>query len=311
MTEQSTDRDVLHKLAENYLKDQQSNRRWTVLKRIFFACLFAIIIITSFSKRSLPPAGPHVGLIDIKGMIAANTRARADYVATGLKRAYKKSDLKGILLRINSPGGSPVQASYIFQEIKRQRAKHPKIPIYAVCTDVCASAAYYIAAGADKVYADPASLVGSIGVIYNGFGFTGTLDKLGVERRLMTAGKHKGMLDPFSPSDPAAQTYMQAMLDALHQEFIASVKAGRGDRLSNDPQLFSGRFWNGRKAQSLGLVDAFGSPGYVAREVFKQERVVNYTFKDNPWEKLAKQVGAASMTWLRTQVLGAIAPSLR
>jgi len=311
MTEQSTEKDVLHKLAEDYLKEQQSSRRWTILKHIFFATLFLIVIVTSFGNRSLPPSGPHVGLIDVTGMIAANTQARADYVATSLKNAYKNSDLKAIVLRINSPGGSPVQASFIFQEIKRQRAKHSEIPIYAVCTDVCASAAYYIAAAADKIYADPASLVGSIGVIYNGFGFTGTLEKLGVERRLMTAGKHKGMLDPFSPSDPTAQAYMQSMLDALHDEFIASVKQGRGDRLGNDPQLFSGRFWNGRKAESLGLVDGFGSPGYVAREIFKQERVVNYTYKDNPWEKIAKQLGSASISWLHTQMLGVVAPSLR
>ena len=189
-------------------------------------------------------------------------------------------------MRINSPGGSPVQANYLYNEIRRLRVKYPKIKVYAVCTDLCASAAYYIASAADDIYADPASLVGSIGVIYNGFGFTGALQKLGIERRLLTAGKYKGFMDPFSPMNSVEKQKLKKILDLVHQQFIQSVRKGRGKRLLNNPDLFTGLFWTGEQAKQMGLIDAFGSPGQVVRDVIKTKHVVNYTVKQNLFTQL-------------------------
>jgi protease-4 len=232
-------------------------------------------------------------VIEIKGEIANGADASAEFVVAAMKTAFEDEGAKGVVLLINSPGGSPVQAGIINDEIKRLRAKYNK-PIYAVVEETCASAAYYIAAATDKVFVDKASIVGSIGVLMDGFGFTGLMEKVGVERRLLTAGENKGFLDPFSPMSDAQRAHAQQMLDQIHAQFIDVVKSGRGDRLKvNTPGLFSGLFWSGQQAIELGLADQLGNVDYVAREVIKAEEVIDYTRRDNVAEKLAKKFGAA------------------
>jgi protease-4 len=235
----------------------------------------------------------HTAVVEIKGEIASGADASAEFVVAAMKTAFEDEGAKGIVLLINSPGGSPVQAGIINDEIKRMRAKYNK-PIYAVVEETCASAAYYIAAATDKVFVDKASIVGSIGVLMDGFGFTGLMDKVGVERRLLTAGENKGFLDPFSPMSEPQRAHAQQMLDQIHAQFIEVVKSGRGDRLKvNTPGLFSGLFWSGQQAIELGLADQLGNVDYVAREVIKAEEVIDYTRRDNVAEKLAKKFGAA------------------
>jgi protease-4 len=237
----------------------------------------------------------HTALIDIQGVIGAADEVTADDVIASLHEAYDSRFTKGIILRINSPGGSPVQAGIINDEIRRQKNLHPKIPVYAVVEDICASGGYYIAVASDKIYVDKASIVGSIGVLMDGFGFTGVMQKLGVERRLMTAGENKAMLDAFSPVNPKHKQYVQNVLDEVHQQFIQVVKEGRGNRLQNDPDIFSGLFWNGERSVQLGLADGLGSADYVARELIKEENIVDFTSKDDFANRLAKKLGA-SMT---------------
>lgn len=285
---------LMEQIALEYVHEQRRKRQWG----IFFKSVFALIALLSvLSLFFIGPASPdlskpHTALIDINGVIMDSSKASADNIAQSLHHAYKDKGTKGIILRINSPGGSPVQASYIFNEIRRQKKKHPDIKVYAVCVDVCASAAYYIAAAADDIYADPSSIVGSIGVLYNGFGFTGTMEKLGVERRLITAGKNKGFMDPFSPIKAGQKELLDNMLESVHADFINSVKEGRGKRLKQDPVIFSGLFWSGRKAKDLGLVDQFGSTGMVARDVIKEDKIIDYTMEENFFERVAKKFGA-------------------
>lgn len=294
MAENDWERELIRDLAQDYMKEKRTRRRWRLFFRLAFLLLTFLVIVNLFLARDKVGEDlskvPHTALIDVEGVISYNAKANADNLARALRTAYEDSGTKAILLRINSPGGSPVQANYIFQEIRRLKAKHKKIKVYAVCTDICASAAYYIAAAADDVYADPASLVGSIGVLYNGFGFVGAMDKVGIERRLITAGTNKGFMDPFSNMVPGQKQKLEAMLKTVHKEFIDSVKQGRGKRLQSNPDLFSGLIWSGRRAKSLGLVDGFGSPGQVARDVIKQEKLVDYTVRKNYFEKLAEKM---------------------
>ena len=228
----------------------------------------------------------------MRGEIAPDTEASAERIVAGLKSAFEDKNARAIVLRINSPGGSPVQAGIVNDEIKRLKAKHNK-PVYAVVEEICASGAYYIAVAADEIYVDKASLVGSIGVLMDGFGFTGTMEKLGVERRLLTAGENKGMLDPFSPQNEKHTAYAKAMIDQIHQQFIGVVKQGRGARLKDDQNTFSGLFWNGDEAIKLGLVDKVGNLDFVAREIVKAEEIIDYTTHDNLAERFAKRFGAA------------------
>ena len=238
------------------------------------------------------PSGPHTALIEVRGEIASDTEASAELLVGALKNAFEDEGAQAVVLRINSPGGSPVQAGIVNDEIRRLKAKHQK-KVYAVVEETCASGAYYIAVAADEIYADKASIVGSIGVLMDGFGFTGAMEKLGVERRLLTAGENKGIGDPFSPMSEKQRAYTQAMLNQIHQQFIGVVKQGRGDRLKVGPDTFSGLFWNGQQALEMGLVDHLGNLDMVAREVVKAEEVIDYTPRDNVAERLAKRFGAS------------------
>ncbi|MCE2999249.1 MAG: S49 family peptidase [Betaproteobacteria bacterium] len=290
------ERSVLEKVALAAIQEQRAARRWGLFfKMLRLIYLFALLFIGMgwFGKRDTLP-GSHTALIDINGVIASGTPNSADKIMSGLQAAFKDSNTKGIVVRINSPGGSPVQAGYIYDEIKRLRAKHPEIPLYAVVEDICASGGYYIAAAADRIYVDKASIIGSIGVLMDGFGFTGTMQKFGVERRLLAAGENKGFLDPFSPIQDKQKAHAETMLDDIHQQFIAMVKQGRGKRLKETPDMFSGLLWVGQKSIDLGLADALGGLDYVAREVIKAEDIVDYTMQENIAERFARRFGAAT-----------------
>ena len=232
-------------------------------------------------------------MVEIRGIIAADQPGSADSVTTGLQEAFKDKNTQGVVLRINSPGGSPVQAGHINDEIRRLRAKYPNIPLYAVVEDICASGGYYVAAATDKIFVNESSILGSIGVLMDGFGFSGVLEKLGVERRLFTAGENKGFLDPFSPVNPEQREHAQKMLNSIHAQFIKVVREGRGDRLKDTPELFSGLMWTGEKSVDLGLADGLGSVEYVAREIIKAEDLVDFTPRENIAERVAKRFGAA------------------
>jgi protease-4 len=232
-------------------------------------------------------------VVELNGIIAPGSDASAENVILGLQAAFKDKSTQGVILRINSPGGSPVQAQTIYDEMRRLRRKYPDIPLYAVVEDICASGGYFVAVGADRIYVGKASIVGSIGVLMNGFGFTGLMDKLGVERRLITAGKNKGMLDPFSPQREQDKVYIEALMQDIHQQFISVVREGRGKRLKESPDMFSGLIWTGEKSVELGLADGYGSLDSVARDVVKAEDVVDYTKKEGFAEKVARRFGAA------------------
>ena len=236
---------------------------------------------------------PHVGLIDIKGAIMAGMAGSADNLAKSIQQAYKSKGTKAVVLRINSPGGSPVQADYMFNTINYYKKKYPKIKVYAVCVDACTSAAYYIASAADEIYANPSSIVGSIGVLYNGFGFVDGMHKLGIERRLITAGRNKNFLDPFSPVEEKQQEMLKNMLGIIHKQFEESVVEGRGSRLKVNDETFSGLFWTGVQAKSMGLIDGFASSGEVVRNIVKLDDTIDYTVKPNYLEKFAKNIGLA------------------
>ena len=285
---------MLEKLAFASLAEQRAARRWRTFTRLGWLA-FVIFVAWAVMSRDMATAtksGPHTAVVDIKGEIAAGAEASAEFIIASMRSAFEDEGSKAVVLLINSPGGSPVQAGMINDEIVRLKAKHNK-PVYAVVEETCASAAYYIAAAADEIYVDKASIVGSIGVLMDGFGFTGTMEKLGVERRLLTAGENKGFLDPFSPQTEKQREFAQTMLDQIHQQFIAVVKAGRGERLKPTPETFSGLFWTGQQSIDLGLADHLGSLDYVAREVVKAEEVIDYTRRDNVAERLAKRFGAA------------------
>jgi protease-4 len=288
------ERSVLEKLALSAIQEQRRTRHWGILfKTLTFLYLFIVLFLAAgwFGSDGVS-IKEHTALIDLQGVIAAD-QASADSIIGSLQGAFDDKKTKGVILRINSPGGSPVQAGQIYDEIKRLRAKHPKIPLYVVVDDICASGGYYVAAAADKIYVDKASIVGSIGVLMDGFGFTGTMDKLGVERRLLTAGKNKGFLDPFSPVDPTQKAFAMEMLEEIHGQFIGVVREGRGKRLKETPDMFSGLVWSGEKSIQLGLADGYGTVESVARDVIKVEDVVDYTQHEGLAERLAGRLGAS------------------
>ena len=284
----------LETLARDLLRDRRAERRWRIFFRLaWMGVVLALLwLLLADRSRHAAPSGPHTALVELRGEIAADTEASAELVLSGLRSAFEDVGARAVVLRINSPGGSPVQSGIINDEIRRLKALHKK-KVYAVVEEVCASGAYYVAVAADEIYVDKASIVGSIGVLMDGFGFTGLMDKLGVERRLLTAGENKGMLDPFTAQDPKQRAYAQAMIDQVHQQFIRVVREGRGARLKEGPDTFSGLFWNGEQAVVLGLADKLGNLDYVAREVIQAEEVIDYTPHDNVAEKLAKRFGAA------------------
>lgn len=289
------EREAIQKLAEGALQEQRRARRWGIFfKLLGFGYLFVVLaLFLRFDFMGSQVEGEHTAVVDLEGVILSGEPAGADTVVAGLRAAYEDENTKGIILRINSPGGSPVQSSYIYNEIRRLREKHPDTPLYAVVSDVCASGGYYVAAAADKIYADKSSIVGSIGVRMDSFGFVDTMEQLGVERRLLTAGEHKGLLDPFSPVNDTAQVHIQSMLNAIHEQFIDAVKAGRGERLAENNDLFSGLVWSGEEAEKLGLIDGFGSAGYVAREIIGEEDVINFTPDEDLISRFADRIGAS------------------
>jgi protease-4 len=289
------ERETIEKLAFAAVTEQRRARRWTMVFRgLVLVWMFSFLGLAIIGEREADlELGAHTALIEVQGVVADDAEASADNVISAMRKAFKNKNAAGVILRINSPGGSPVQAGYINDEIIRLRNKYPDKPLYAVITDICASGGYYIAAAADQIYADKASLVGSIGVIMNGFGFTGTMDKLGIERRLLTAGEHKGFLDPFSPLNNEEVAHMQKQIDNLHMQFIDVVKNGRGDRLADDEKLFSGYIWSGEKSVELGLVDALGSSSYVAREILGEEKIVDYTIRPTFIDRFAERLGAS------------------
>ena len=287
---------LLSQLAMEFLREKKRQRRRGWIKAALVLVMIFWVSYVFFSLDGVSDAGigePHVGLIDVKGTIMADESASAENFSKAMKKAYANKALKALILRIDSPGGSPVQADYMYNTLRYYRHKQKDIKVYAVCVDMCASAAYYIASAADEIYANPSSIVGSIGVIYNGFGFVDTMQKLGVSRRLQTAGHNKGFMDPFSPAVPGQEKQLQTMLNIIHQEFINKVKAGRGTRLFIDDDTFSGLFWTGTQAKQRGLIDGFASTGQLARETIKIEKIVDYSYKENPFEKVAKRIGVA------------------
>ncbi len=289
------ERETLERLVMAQLDEQRAARRWRIGFRLFWMAVFLAAVWYSFHQNkaatSNNPAS-HTALIEIKGDIDADANANAEWVMDSLRQAFEDEGAQAIVLLINSPGGSPVQAGMINDEIRRLKALHKK-PVYVVVEETCASAAYYIAVAADQIFVDKASIVGSIGVLMDGFGFTGLMDKVGVERRLMTAGENKGFLDPFSSPTKPQRAHAQHLLDQIHQQFIKVVRDGRGERLKETPDIFSGLFWSGEQAIELGLADGYGTLDSVARDVVKAEDIVDYTRQDNVAERLAKRFGAA------------------
>lgn len=285
---------TIEKLAFSGLKEQQTARRWsTFFKFLTFAYLFLLLILALGWVGGKGAVGPHTALIEIAGVIEPGGEVNADSVISSLQEAYDNVNTKGIILRFNTPGGSPVQSGIINDEIVRQKKLHPKIPVYGVVEDICASGGYYIAAATDKIYVDKGSIVGSIGVLMDGYGFTEAMKKVGVERRLLTAGENKAMLDPFSEVNPKHQALAQNMLNEIHEQFKTVVRNGRGARLKETPETFSGLFWSGEQSIKIGLADALGSADYVAREVIKQEEIVDYTYQDTVLDRFAKRLGAS------------------
>ncbi len=291
------ERDLLERLSTAALHEQRRARRWGIFfKLLIFTYLF-LLVFMAMQDQDLGDASAkgkdHVAMVEVNGLISDATKANADNIIEGLRDAFEDEKTKGVVLRINSPGGSPVQSDYVYREIKRLRAEHPDIPLHAVIVDVGASGAYYIASAADNIYVNPSSIVGSIGVLMNGFGFTGAMEKLGVERRLLTAGESKGMLDPFTPLKADEVAHVKGLLNTIHQHFIDAVKQGRGERLKDNPELFTGKFWTGDKGIELGLADAIGDVDYVAREVIKVKDVVDYTPKPDFFKRFADRLGTA------------------
>jgi len=293
------ERAVLEKVALQAVQEQRRARQWNALFKLLWFTI-AFLVLAAFmgwigrpDKDTTISVGRHTAVVDVEGVIGVESEASAERVIKGLNRAFKDTNTVGVVLRINSPGGSPVQAGYVNDEIRRLRAKYPEIPLHAVVQDLCASGGYYIAVAADKIYVDKASLVGSIGVIMGSFGFVGTLDKLGMERRSYTSGENKDFLDPFQPENPAHREHAKKMLSEIHEQFIKVVRLGRGARLKETAETFSGLIWTGEKSIELGLADSFGSTEFVAREVIKAEKIVDYTVEENYFEALSKRLGTS------------------
>ncbi len=299
------ERDVVTKLAESSLKEQRRSRRWGIFFKLLTFAYIAVILFM-FSKAgsltSVSNTEKHTALVELSGVIADNETANADSIVTALRDAFDNENSAGVILRINSPGGSPVQSGYIYDEIIRLRNKNPDTPFYAVVTDICASGGYYIASAADKIYADKASIIGSIGVRMDNFGFVDAMEKLGVERRTLTAGENKALLDPFLPINKETTAHMEVMLSEIHQQFIDAVKKGRGDRLDTSVEgLFSGLIWTGESAVNIGLIDGLASSSYVAREVIGEETMVNYTVKEDLLQRFAERLGSTVAQVISTQ----------
>jgi len=289
------ERKVLEKLALEALAEQRRGRRWGIFFKLLgfgYLALVLGLLVDWGQADKLADGAKFTALVNLNGVIKAKGDANAEHVISGLQAAFEDKHTAGVILRINSPGGSPVQSGIINDEIRRLRAAHPAIPLHVVVEDVCASGGYYVAAAADKIYVDKASIVGSIGVLMDGFGFTGTMEKLGVERRLLTAGESKGFLDPFSPQNEHHKDHAKQMLDEIHQQFIEVVRKGRGTRLKETPEMFSGLMWSGAKSIELGLADGYGTVDSVARDVFKASEVRDFSVRQNLAEKFAKQFGA-------------------
>jgi len=290
------ERSFIEKWMQDSLTEQRTARRWKYGMRLAWLVFFAALIWLGMDRtgrmHNADVTGAHTAVVEIKGEIASGADASAEAVISSLRSAFEDPGAQAVVLLINSPGGSPVQAGIMNDEIRRLKALHKK-PVYAVVEETCASAAYYIAVAADQIFVDKASVVGSIGVLMDGFGFTGLMDKLGVERRLMTAGQNKGFLDPFSPQTEKQKEFAQSMLNQIHQQFIGAVKAGRGDRLKETPETFSGLFWTGDQAVNMGLADHLGNLDYVAREVVKAPEIIDYTRRENVAERLVKRFGAS------------------
>ncbi|WP_435101337.1 S49 family peptidase [Arhodomonas sp. AD133] len=288
-------RETLREIAMEGIKERRRARRWGIFFKLlilaYLIAVFALAVPSLWRSTDVVEVGRHVAVVDLNGAIASDSKANADRIIKGLEAAFGANDVAGVMLRINSPGGSPVESRRINAAIKRLRDAHPDVTLYAVAGDIMASGAYYVAAAADEVYADPASLVGSIGVVMGGFGFTDAMDKVGVERRLYTAGRNKAMLDPFSAPDPDVEAHVQTMLDDIHTQFIQAVREGRGDRLADDERLFSGLIWTGERGKALGLVDGLATPREVAREIIGVERTVNYTPRGNILDRITERLG--------------------
>ena len=300
----SWEREVVTQLAEASLKEQRRSRRWGIIfKLLTFAYIGVILfMISEASLTKVTINEKHTALVELTGVIADKEIASADHIVTALRDAFDNKKAAGVILRINSPGGSPVQSGYIYDEIQRLRKENPDTPLYAVVTDICASGGYYIASAADKIYADKASIVGSIGVRMDNFGFVDAIEKLGIERRTLTAGENKALLDPFLPENEKTKVHMQTMLSEIHQQFINAVKEGRGDRLDTSVEgLFSGLIWTGETAVKNGLVDELASSSYVAREVIGEETIVDYTVQDDILERFAQRLGSTVAQVISTQ----------
>jgi protease-4 len=285
----------MEKLAGAALKEQRRARRWGIFFKLLGFAYLTVLLLLVLDWRGQDgfASGKHTALVDVVGVIDPKGDASADRITESLQNAFKNKNTQGVILRINSPGGSPVQAGIIYDEIRRLRGIYPNVPMYAVVEDICASGGYYIAAAADRIYVDKASIIGSIGVIMDGWGFTGTMEKLGVERRALTSGENKAFLDPFSPVDEKQKRHAQSMLDEIHKQFIDVVRKGRGKRLKESSDIFSGLLWTGARSVELGLSDGFGSVDFVAREVIKAEDILDYTKKQDFTERFAKRFGAA------------------
>jgi protease-4 len=309
------ERDTLEKLVFATLREQRAARRWSIFFRLLMLSLALFALWAAFDfhfgGKDMETLGRHTALIEIDGSIDSDGSGSADNVIPSLDKAFADVGSVAIVLRINSPGGSPVQAGMIVDEILRLRKSYPAKQLYVVVDEICASGGYYIAAAADKIFVNKASIVGSIGVLMDGFGFTGTMEKLGVERRLLTAGENKGFMDPFSPQTEKHKAHAQAMLNEIHQQFIGVVRAGRGKRLKETPEMFSGLFWSGAKAVELGLADGFGSVDSVAREVVKADDIVDYTAHEGLPERVLKKFGASVGAGAFKSAYHAARPSVR
>ncbi len=306
------EREVLEKLAMETLTERRRSRRWSVFFRFLFFTY--LVVVTASLFKSWPQVNPMeegkiTAMVGVKGMILQDSPTSAEVLIKGLEQAAANERTQGIMLQMNSPGGSPVQAASVYAAIRRIKKEKPELPIIAVVGDMCASGCYYIAAAADKIYVSPASIVGSIGVIMSTFRFVDAMHKPGVQRRLLTAGKHKAIMDPFSPVKPDEKAHLQGLLNEVHQQFIAAIKQGRGDRLKNDPDLFSGLVWTGSQSLQLGLADGIGDAHSVARDVIGAEHIVDFTPKEEVWKRLARKFGASvgeGLAWVLTDTMGGL-----
>ena len=290
------ERDILTRVALAGIQEQRRARRWGIFFKsvgLAYAIFLLIIVMRPGMDHKAAVGSKHTALVDLSGVIAPGTPAEADTIVTGLRAAFEDENTAGVILRINSPGGSPVQSGYIYDEIMRLREKYPETPIYSVISDICASGGYYVAAATDKIFANKSSIVGSIGVRMDNFGFVEAMEKLGIERRQLTAGENKALLDPFSPMNENVNHHLQGMLDNIHQQFITAVRTGRGDRLKEVEGIFSGLIWTGDQSVEIGLVDGLGSTGFVAREVIGEENIIDFTPQPHFLKRISDRLGAS------------------